>query len=303
MEKQSLLGRLRMGLTKTRDALTGRIDELIHYYREIDDDFYDELTDILIAADIGISTATALVSRLREQVRRGKIGRPDEIRGLLRTQIAESLGPAGQWTPPAPGVILMVGVNGTGKTTTAGKLAARFKAEGKSVLLAAADTFRAAAAEQLCLWGERAGVRVVRHEEGSDPAAVLYDALDAARAHAIDLVICDTAGRLHTKKNLMSELEKIERVVERGWPEAGRESLLVVDATTGQNAIAQARLFSECVRVTGIVLTKLDGTAKGGVAVALSGELSLPVRFIGVGEAIDDLQPFDAEAFAGAIIG
>lgn len=302
MEKQGIFSRLKAGLNKTRSTLTARIDEVFQYYREINDDFFDDLTDILIAADMGVHGASAMVSRLREQVRREKIGKAEDIHEMLRRQIVDSLGPTEPLELPRPSILLMVGVNGTGKTTTAGKLAAKYKAEGRSVLMAAADTFRAAAAEQLCQWGQRSDIRVIRHEEGSDPASVVFDAIQAAKAKGNDLLICDTAGRLHTKKNLMNELEKIERIVDKSWPEAHKEVLLVVDATTGQNAVMQARLFAECVDVTGIVLTKLDGTAKGGVVVAIRDELPLPIRYIGVGEGIDDLQPFDAESFAEAIV-
>ncbi len=246
--------------------------------------------------------AVDLVERVRAKVKAQKIGRPEAIHQLIREAIVEQLGENAPLELPKGSVILMVGVNGTGKTTTAGKLAAKYKGEGKTVLLAAADTFRAAAADQLEVWSQRAGVPMIRHGEGADPASVVYDAIASQKAHHTDLLICDTAGRLHNKKNLMAELEKICRIVEREREGGVTETWLVVDATTGQNGLSQARLFAEAAHITGIVLTKLDGTAKGGVVVAIARELGVPVRFIGVGEKLEDLQPFDAEAFAQAII-
>ena len=278
------------------------MEELVHYYKEIDDDFFDELTDILVASDLGVNGAVDLVERVRAKVKAQKIGRPEAIHQLIREAIVEQLGESRPLELPSGSVILMVGVNGTGKTTTAGKLAAKYKAEGKTVLLAAADTFRAAAADQLEVWSQRAGVPMVRHGEGAAPASVVYDAIASQKAHHTDLLICDTAGRLHNKKNLMAELEKICRIVEREREGGVTETWLVVDATTGQNGLSQARLFAEAAHITGIVLTKLDGTAKGGVVVAIARELGVPVRFIGVGEKLEDLQPFDAEAFAQAIL-
>ncbi len=301
-EKRGFFARIKEGLTKTREQLTQRVEELVHYYKEIDDDFFDELTDILVASDLGVNGAVDLVERVRAKVKAQKIGRPEAIHQLIREAIVEQLGESRPLELPSGSVILMVGVNGTGKTTTAGKLAAKYKAEGKTVLLAAADTFRAAAADQLEVWSQRAGVPMVRHGEGADPASVVYDAIASQKAHHTDLLICDTAGRLHNKKNLMAELEKICRIVEREREGGVTETWLVVDATTGQNGLSQARLFAEAAHITGIVLTKLDGTAKGGVVVAIARELGVPVRFIGVGEKLEDLQPFDAEAFAQAIL-
>lgn len=301
-EKRGFFARIKEGLTKTREQLTQRVEELVHYYKEIDDDFFDELTDILVASDLGVNGAVDLVERVRAKVKAQKIGRPEAIHQLIREAIVEQLRESRPLELPSGSVILMVGVNGTGKTTTAGKLAAKYKAEGKTVLLAAADTFRAAAADQLEVWSQRAGVPMVRHGEGADPASVVYDAIASQKAHHTDLLICDTAGRLHNKKNLMAELEKICRIVEREREGGVTETWLVVDATTGQNGLSQARLFAEAAHITGIVLTKLDGTAKGGVVVAIARELGVPVRFIGVGEKLEDLQPFDAEAFAQAIL-
>lgn len=301
-EKKGFFARIKEGLTKTREQLTQRVEELVHYYKEIDDDFFDELTDILVASDLGVNGAVDLVERVRAKVKAQKIGRPEAIHQLIREAIVEQLGENAPLELPKGSVILMVGVNGTGKTTTAGKLAAKYKGEGKTVLLAAADTFRAAAADQLEVWSQRAGVPMIRHGEGADPASVVYDAIASQKAHHTDLLICDTAGRLHNKKNLMAELEKICRIVEREREAGVTETWLVVDATTGQNGLSQARLFAEAAHITGIVLTKLDGTAKGGVVVAIARELGVPVRFIGVGEKLEDLQPFDAEAFAQAII-
>lgn len=301
-EKRGFFARIKEGLTKTREQLTQRVEELVHYYKEIDDNFFDELTDILVASDLGVNGAVDLVERVRAKVKAQKIGRPEAIHQLIREAIVEQLGESTPLELPSGSVILMVGVNGTGKTTTAGKLAAKYKAEGKSVLLAAADTFRAAAADQLEVWSQRAGVPMVRHGEGADPASVVYDAIASQKAHHTDLLICDTAGRLHNKKNLMAELEKICRIVERERESGVTETWLVVDATTGQNGLSQARLFAEAAHITGIILTKLDGTAKGGVVVAIARELGVPVRFIGVGEKLEDLQPFDPKAFAQAIL-
>ena len=301
-EKKGFFARLKEGLTKTRDQLTHRVEELVQYYKEIDDDFFDELTDILVASDLGINAAVEIVERVRGKVKAQKIGHPQAIHQLIRDAIVEQMGESAPMELPAGSVILMVGVNGTGKTTTAGKLAAKFKQEGKSVLLAAADTFRAAAADQLAVWSERADVPLIRHGEGADPASVVYDAIAAQKARKTDLLICDTAGRLHNKKNLMAELEKICRIVERERQGGVTETLLVVDATTGQNGLSQARLFAESAHITGIVLTKLDGTAKGGVVIAIAKELKVPVRYIGVGERLEDLQPFDPHTFAEAII-
>ena len=301
-EKKGFFARIKEGLTKTRDQLTQRVDELVHYYKEIDDNFFEDLSDILVSSDLGVNCATAIVARVRAQVKAQKIGRPEAIYQLVRDAIVLEFGESKPLDLPNGSVILMVGVNGTGKTTTAGKLAAQYRAEGKSVLLAAADTFRAAAADQLQIWSERAGVPMIRHGEGDDPASVVYDAIQSQKAHQTDLLICDTAGRLHNKKNLMQELEKICRIVERERQRGVTETWLVVDATTGQNGLSQARLFAQTAKITGIVLTKLDGTAKGGVVIAIASELGVPVRYIGIGEKLEDLQPFDPLAFAQAII-
>ncbi|NLI60581.1 MAG: signal recognition particle-docking protein FtsY [Clostridiales bacterium] len=302
-KKKGLFSRLKKGLGKARQGFTERVDELIKYYREIDDDFFDELEEILITADVGVNTTIEIVDELRDQVREKKIGHVEKIRELLREKIVNILANEDDFELKTPTVFLVVGVNGVGKTTTIGKLANLYKKEGKSILMAAGDTFRAAATEQLQIWGDRSGVQVISQAEGSDPAAVIFDAVQAARARDTDLLICDTAGRLHSKKNLMKELEKINRVIDREYPTAQKEVLLVLDATTGQNAVAQAKLFKEAVGITGIVLTKLDGTAKGGVIVAIKSELDVPIRFIGVGEQLDDLQPFVPQDFAEALFG
>lgn len=290
---------MKEGLSKTRKGITGRIDELLRYYREIDDDFFDDLEETLIISDIGYETSNKIIEDLRKRVKDEKIGDVDQIKAILKENISQILEKDSKGLDlPSPTVILVVGVNGVGKTTTIGKLANILRSNGKKVLLAAADTFRAAAAEQLEIWANRAGVDIVRHNEGSDPAAVVYDAIQAAKSRDRDVLICDTAGRLHNKKNLMNELEKIKRVIDREMPEAHREVLLILDATTGQNAISQASMFKDTVGITGIVLTKLDGTAKGGVVIAIKSQLDIPIYYIGVGEQMDDLQPFDPQAFA-----
>ncbi|HHW70004.1 MAG TPA: signal recognition particle-docking protein FtsY [Clostridiales bacterium] len=301
MGKSGWFTRLKEGLDKTRQNLSHKVDEMIKYYRDIDDEFYEDLEEILIMADVGVNTTTEIMEYIREYVDREKIGTPDKIKDVLKEKIIEILQPEIQSKITYPSVVLVVGVNGVGKTTTIGKLASRYKNDGKKVLIAAGDTFRAAAAEQLEIWGQRAEVPVIKHEEGSDPAAVIYDAIQAAKSRNVDVLICDTAGRLHNKKNLMNELAKINRVIEREYGEAHKEVLLVLDATTGQNAISQAKLFKDIVGITGIVLTKLDGTAKGGVVIAVKSELDVPIRYIGVGEGVEDLQPFDAEAFVNAL--
>ena len=302
MEKKGLFSKLKEGLNKTREGITERIDDLIKYYKEVDDDFFDELEEILITSDIGVNTTMEIIDYIKARVKSEKIGDTEKIRQLLKDKIIEILESEVQdFKVKSPCILLVVGVNGVGKTTTIGKLASLYKQNGKKVILAAGDTFRAAAAEQLEIWGERAGVPVVRHDEGSDPAAVIFDAIQASKSRNMDLLICDTAGRLHNKKNLMNELEKMNRIIEREYPEAHKEVFLVLDATTGQNAISQAKLFKEAVGITGIVLTKLDGTAKGGVVVAIKSEMNIPIRFIGVGERIDDLQPFNAQNFVNAL--
>lgn len=302
MEKKNIFAKMKEGLAKTRKGITGRVEELIRYYREIDDEFFDELEDILIMADTGTKTAGEIMDALKKRVKEEKIGDPKRIRGLLKEKIAALLQAEKailEFKPPA--VLLIVGVNGVGKTTSIGKLAARYKQEGRSVLVAAADTFRAAATEQLEVWCKRADVPLIRHGEGADPGAVVFDAVSSAKSRKTDLLIVDTAGRLHNKKNLMNELEKIHRILNREFPEAHQEVLLVLDATTGQNAVSQAAIFKETVGITGIILTKLDGTAKGGVVLAVKSGLNIPIYFIGVGEQMEDLQPFDPEAFSEAL--
>lgn len=293
--------RLKQSLVKTRNQLAEKIEGIIKLSAKIDEDTLEELEEVLISADIGVSASEKLLSNLKEKVKTEKIRLPEELKKALKEEIIKAF-PEAKLEIIPPTIILVVGVNGVGKTTTIGKLAYKFKVQGKKVILAASDTFRAAAAEQLSIWGQRAGVDVVKHQEGSDPAAVLFDAIQAGKARRADIIICDTAGRLHTKKNLMEELKKLYRVSEKEYPEARIVSLLVLDATTGQNAIAQAKIFKEAVNLSGIVLTKLDGTAKGGVAVAIASELNLPVLFAGVGEGIDDLEEFDPKAFADAIL-
>jgi fused signal recognition particle receptor len=293
------LGRLRAGLAKTRQALTARVDDLLG--RGIDERFYEDLEETLIQADLGVRATAAVIARLRERARTDA-RTPEAIRQALADILAAALGePASLTLTPPPGVVLVLGTNGAGKTTTIAKLAARLKGEGRKVLLVAADTFRAAAIDQLVVWAERVGVDVIRHQAGADPAAVVFDAVQAARARHADVLIVDTAGRLHTKTNLMEELKKVDRVVRRELPGVPVEALLVLDATTGQNGIAQARQFKAALPVTGIVLTKLDGTARGGVVVAIAEDLGLPVKFVGIGEGLDDLQPFDPRAFSEAL--
>jgi len=291
------------GLKKTRDSLVKQIEQATSGFGKIDEDLFEEITDILIMADIGVSTAEKIVDALRVQVKEKGITDPAEIRGLLKSTLAEMLkGGEELDLSTKPSVVLVIGVNGVGKTTTIGKLAARFTGEGKKVLLGAADTFRAAAIEQLEVWADRAGCGLVKHAEGSDPAAVVFDTITAGKARGVDVIICDTAGRLHNKKNLMDELSKITRVVNREAEGCAMEFLLVVDASTGQNGVNQAKLFSEAAgTITGIVLTKLDGTAKGGVVVAIKDQLGIPVKFIGVGEGVDDLRPFDPVEFVDAL--
>jgi fused signal recognition particle receptor len=290
------------GLRKTRESFTQGMDSLVNSFTKIDEELLEELLDQLIMADVGTATATRICDKLRAEIKRTGETDPKNLVKMIRGVVAEMLaGDCALKMGTKPSVILVIGVNGAGKTTTIGKLAAKLKAEGKSVLLCAADTYRAAAIEQLGVWAERAGVELVRHAEGSDPAAVVYDGIRAGTARGRDVIICDTAGRLHNKKNLMDELAKIGRVITRELPEADIETLLVLDATTGQNALNQARLFKEAAGLTGIILTKLDGTAKGGVVIGIKEELGIPVKFIGIGEAVEDLRPFDAEDFAGAL--
>ena len=292
--------RLKQGLTKTRGGLTDKVDELVKNTHAVDEDFYDELTDILILADVGMPATLEIMQKLRARLTAEKITDAERAKEILKQIIIEEMNiprPPLKW----PMVMLVVGVNGVGKTTTIGKLALRFQEIGRSVMLAAADTFRAAADEQLAVWAQRANVPIIRHQEGSDPAAVVYDAVQAAKARHIDLLIVDTAGRLHNKKNLMDELAKMRRIIDREYPEAEMRCMLVLDAMTGQNGIQKAKQFKEAAEIGGIILTKLDGTAKGGVAIAIRKELNVPVWYIGVGEGIDDLQAFDAKEFVTAL--
>ena len=299
-EKKGLFARLREGLQKTRSNLTAKVDDLVENAGVVDEDFYDELMDILILSDAGVAASEEILAKLRAQVKKENVKNAVKAREMLRDIIAEEMNiprPPLKW----PMVMLVVGVNGVGKTTTIGKLALRFQAIGRTVMLAAGDTFRAAAADQLSVWADQARVPLVRHAEGADPAAVVFDAVQAAKARKADLLIVDTAGRLHNKKNLMDELHKMRKVIDREYPEADVRCILVLDATTGQNGLQQARVFKEFAEINGIVLTKLDGTAKGGIAIAIRRELNVPVWYVGVGEGIDDLQPFDANDFARAL--
>ena len=290
------------GLKKTRDSIMNSMNSMLHAFTRIDEELFEELEEILIMGDVGAATSARICEELRRKVKEQGITDPSLIKGLLTETVAEMLrGGQELQLETKPSVILVIGVNGVGKTTTIGKLAARFHAEGKKVVLGAADTFRAAAIEQLEIWAERSGAAIVKHNQGSDPAAVVFDAVAAAKARGADVVICDTAGRLHNKKNLMDELAKISRIIERELPDADKEVLLVLDATTGQNAVNQAREFKNAAGITGIVLTKLDGTARGGVVLAIREDLDVPVKFIGVGEGVDDLQPFAPEDFARAL--
>ena len=292
------------GLRKTRDSLMGTVGSMLRSFTRIDEDLFEELEEILISGDVGVSTAGAICEQLRALVKERGETDPAAIRGLLKEIVAEMIaGDGSLQLHTKPSVILVIGVNGVGKTTSIGKIAAQLKAQGKRVILGAADTFRAAAIEQLDIWAQRADVEIVKHSQGADPAAVVFDTLSAAKARGADVVICDTAGRLHNKKHLMDELGKIRRVIDRELSGAAVEVLLVLDATTGQNAVNQAKEFREAAGITGIVLTKLDGTARGGVVLTIREELNIPVKFIGVGEGIDDLQPFDAEAFADGLFG
>lgn len=295
-----LFAKLREGLTKTRDSLMGRVDTLVKETRKIDEDFYEELEDILLMSDCGMKATTAMMDELRRRVSENKVKDADTAKQMLKDIMIEQMDiprPPLRW----PMVMLVVGVNGAGKTTTIGKLALRFQNIGRRIILCAADTFRAAAADQLTVWAERARVPIVKHAEGADPAAVVYDGIQSAKAQGADLLIVDTAGRLHNKKNLMDELNKMRRVIDREFPEADVRCMLVLDATTGQNGLAQARAFKEVCEIGGIILTKLDGTAKGGIALAIRKELEVPVWYIGVGEGIDDLQPFNAKDFVEAL--
>lgn len=304
-EEVSLFGKFKLGLAKTRDSFTSKINDLVAQFREVDEEFFEELEEVLLQADVGFETVMELIDELEMEVKRQNIKDTSGMQSLISEKLVDiynaagddedmslNMQPEGETT-----VILMVGVNGVGKTTTIGKLAARFQKEGKTVMLAAGDTFRAGAIDQLVVWGERAGVEVIRQAEGSDPAAVMFDAIQAAKKRKVDVLICDTAGRLQNKVNLMTELEKIHRVIGRELPGAPHEVLLALDATTGQNALVQAETFKEATDVTGIVLTKLDGTAKGGIVLAIRKKMNIPVKFVGLGEGIDDLQPFDPDKY------
>jgi len=294
--------KLKDGLSKTRDGFTDKINEVLKLAITIDDDLYEELEEVLIMADIGMDTTVEIIDRLKDKIRKEKINEVEMVYPALKEVIKDMLLEGVEEEDNGEKkVLLVIGVNGVGKTTSIGKLAAKNKEEGKKVLLAAADTFRAAAIDQLEVWSQRASVELIKHEEGSDPAAVVFDAIQAAKARNTDLLICDTAGRLHNKKNLMNELSKINRIIDREFSEAKKETLLVLDGTTGQNAIIQAKQFMEACPIDGIILTKLDGTAKGGVVISIKQTLNIPVRYIGVGEGIDDLQEFDAESFAEAL--
>ena len=299
-----LFNNLKSGLTKTRNALTDKINEALNLAVSIDDDLYEELEEILIMADIGMDTTMEIIEKLKDKIRKEKINDVELVRPALKSVIAEMMKAGSENendTNAEKEVILVIGVNGVGKTTSIGKLAAMNKAEGKKVLLAAADTFRAGAIDQLVVWSERAKVDIVKHGEGSDPAAVVFDAINASKSRGVDLLICDTAGRLHNKKNLMDELGKINRIIDRELSDAHKETLLVLDGTTGQNAVIQAKQFMEVCPIDGIILTKLDGTAKGGVVISIKNTLNIPVKYIGVGEGIDDLQAFDPESFVEAL--
>ena len=294
-----LFKRINQGLKKTRDSMSGAINAALYGKNEIDDDFYEELEEILVMSDVGVTTATEIVDKLKDSVFKKNLRKAKDVKEEIRRIVADLLSGGEELDMiTVPSVILVIGVNGVGKTTSIGKMAAMFKEEGKKVILGAADTFRAAAIDQLEIWADRAGVDIVKHKEGADPAAVVFDTISAGKARNADIIICDTAGRLHNKKNLMEELAKIYRVIDRQLPYADREILLVLDATTGQNAVNQAKEFKDVAEITGIILTKLDGTAKGGVVLAIKNDLKVPVKFIGVGEGIDDLRPFNPAAFA-----
>lgn len=298
-----LFDKLKKGLTKTRDSFTDKVSEILNLAVAIDEDLYEELEEILVTADIGVETSMDIIERLREKIKADKIKDPAQVKPCLKEVLIEMLDneSSDSLIEKESNVLLIIGVNGVGKTTSIGKISAKLKNDGKKVLLAAGDTFRAGAIEQLEIWSKRANVDIVRHQEGADPAAVVYDAIQAARARKVDILICDTAGRLHNKKNLMDELGKINRVIDREYSEASKKTFLVLDATTGQNAVNQAKQFREVCPIDGIILTKLDGTAKGGVVIAIQNELKIPVKYIGVGETVEDLQEFDPVAFVDAL--
>ena len=296
------LAKLREGLSKTKNAIFGKIDALLKHFVKVDEDLLEELEELLITADVGVNTTEEILDRLRDEIKEGRLKEPDQIKEALKVIVTDLIGEGDALhLETTPSVILVIGVNGAGKTTSIGKISKRLKKAGKEVVVAAADTFRAAAIDQLAVWCDRAGVDLVHQNEGSDPAAVVFDAIQYTRKKQADVLIIDTAGRLHNKKNLMDELAKINRVISRELPDAMRENLLVLDATTGQNAIMQAKEFSHAAQITGLVLNKLDGTAKGGIVLSIRRELGLPVKFVGVGEKIDDMQEFDAEEFVTAL--
>ena len=298
------LDKLRAGLTKTKNALVKQVDDLLKSFVKVDEDLLEELEELLICADVGVGATEDIIEELREQIKYGRLKEKDQVMDALRGILADMIGEGQPLTlTTTPSVILVIGVNGAGKTTSIGKISNQLKQSGKKVVVAAADTFRAAAIDQLSVWCDRAGVELVHQQEGSDPAAVVYDAVGYAKKHSADVLIIDTAGRLHNKKNLMDELAKINRVIDRELPGVARENLLVLDATTGQNAVLQAKEFSHAAEITGLILNKLDGTAKGGIVLSIKKELNIPVKFIGVGEKIDDMQPFDADEFVSALFG
>ncbi|MBF8982170.1 signal recognition particle-docking protein FtsY [Lutibacter sp. B2] len=305
-EETSFFTRLKKGLSKTRMGIADKVDQVLKAYKKVDEELFEEIEEILITADAGVNTTMKIIDDLRTKAKERKITEAPELRGLLKEILIEILDnnkEPGLNVGSVPTIILVVGVNGVGKTTSIGKIAHGFKAQGKKVMLAAGDTFRAAAIDQLEIWGDRVGVDVIKHQEGADPAAVIYDAIQSAKSRQMDVLICDTAGRLHNKKNLMNELGKVTKIVEREFPEASKEILLVLDATTGQNAIQQAKVFKEVTNISGVVLTKLDGTAKGGVVLSISYDLEIPVKLIGVGEGMEDLQEFVPTDFINALFG
>ncbi len=294
--------KIKEGLKKTRDSISNGVNGILNSFTKIDDELFEELEETLVMADVGVTTSTEICDRLRKKIKETGVTDPKEIKGMMKEIIAEMLGDnEGLKLDTKPSVILVIGVNGVGKTPSIGKIAAKLQSEGKKVVLGAADTFRAAAIDQLGIWAERAGVSMVKSVEGTDPASVVFDTIASAKSKGADVIICDTAGRLHNKKNLMDELAKIDRVIDRELPGCSRETLLVVDATTGQNAISQAKEFKNSAKITGLVLTKLDGTAKGGIVFSIKEELGIPVKYIGVGEQMDDLQPFRADEFVRAL--
>lgn len=304
-ESKNFFAKLKTGLTKTRKGITEKIDSLMKTYTKVDEEFLEELEEILIVSDVGMSTTMEIIDRLRDEIKTNKISDTEEVKTVLKGILEDLLTTTNDNSlniTPSPAIIVVIGVNGVGKTTSIGKIAYNLKKSGKKVMMAAGDTFRAAAIDQLKIWGDRTGVNVIHQQEGSDPAAIIYDAIQSAKAKKTDVLICDTAGRLHNKKNLMNELGKVFKIIDREYPEAKKEVLLVLDATTGQNAIQQAKTFKEVADITGITLTKLDGTAKGGVVLGITSELDIPVKFIGVGEGVADLQPFNPKDFVEALL-